>query len=327
MAYETGTASSQQDLLTKLSTFAQANGWTQDELDVPNKELCLHRSTCYVQFRWDAIASTGSIGVYQSTGYTAGLTPGNHPEDSGSGLIGTGAITTQRRVAEIGDGPFTAYYFFEEDYYIHCVLEYAAGLFRHFGFGILEKVGSWTGGEYAYGHVWYQGVASARDNPLDSRHALPFDALGSTTNTDYMTTHAEALPGQAANGHWLVSWAGTTPGNDRAAQARGCSFGSLRGGPLSHAVAWLPVNPSNGYVPLTPIQLFYRRDPGLSTEKWYLLGSPKDVRVVNIRYIAPAEEIAIGAATWKFFPWVRKQWLQADTDESGYAGLAYKKIV
>jgi hypothetical protein len=206
------------------------------------------------------------------------------------------------------------------------VLEFSTGLYRHFGFGILDKIGSWTGGEYCYGNIWYQGVASATDAPLDSRHALPFDALGSTTATDYMTCHAEALPGAPANCHWLVSWAGSSPGNDRAGQGRGNSFGGLRGGPLTHAIAWLPVNPANGYLPLTPIPYFYRRDATLSTERWYLLGSPKEMRVVNIRYVAPAEEIVIGADTWKFFPIVRKQWLQADTPESGYGGIAYKKV-
>jgi hypothetical protein len=328
MAYETGTATTQQDLLDKLQTFAAANGWTVDEWNTSGKELSMHRSTVYVHFQWDSTATTGGIGIYQSLGWiAAGTNPWQHTDDSGTGLASlTGPYTSQRRVDRIGDGPFTKYFFFEDDTYIHVVLEYAPGLYRHFGMGILEKVGTWTGGEYAYGHIWYNSFG-VQDYPQDSRHSFSFDARNTNASTDNATLHVEGLPGEpSASTKWGVMWQGTSPGNDRAAVARVNLFGGLRDGPLTNALSWMPANPNNGYIPLVPIPIYYRRDAGSSPEKWYLLGFAKATRLINIRNYNPGDEITVGSDTWTVFPWVRKKWDQDDTDETGNMGIAYQKI-
>lgn len=328
MAYQTGTASSQQDLLDKLQTFAAANGWTVDNWDTGNKKLSMHKSTVYVHFRWDSVASTGSIGLYHSLGFVAaGTNPWQHTDDSGSGYTtATGAVTSQRRIDRIGDGPFTTYYFFEDDTYIHMVLEYAPGLYRHCYFGIMTKLGTWTGGEYMGGTIWYMG-SGVGDFPQDTRHALPFGAGHTQNSTDNMTIHAEGMPGEpSASTKWGVSWGGTIAGNDRAAVGRLNMFGGLRDGPLTNAFAWIPANPNNGYIPLVPIPIYLRDDAGLSPEKWHLLGYAPDVRVCNIRHLEPAEEKTIGSDTWTFFPWVRKRYELDDAEESWYGGIALKKV-
>ena len=102
MAFETGTATSHEDFFNQLSTFAVANGWTEDEHDTVNDEIALSLSTIFVSFRYN---NTDAISIHQALGFTPGNTPGNHPDDSGNGLK-TGAITTQRRLNVIGAGPF-----------------------------------------------------------------------------------------------------------------------------------------------------------------------------------------------------------------------------
>ena len=44
MAYQTGSATDQTDLMSKLSTFAQANGFTEDYYNGTNRHLSLCQS-------------------------------------------------------------------------------------------------------------------------------------------------------------------------------------------------------------------------------------------------------------------------------------------
>jgi hypothetical protein len=325
MAYETGAATTQQDLIQKLHTFAVTNGWTQDELDTTNKRSGLHLGNCYVQFRWDSVASTGSIGLYQSLGFTPGQWPGNHPSDSGNGYIGT-PITTQRRVSGIGNGAFPTYYFFSDTTYLYVVLEYVTGLYRHFGFGVVEKVGTWTGGEFVVAHVW---SATQPDYPTGSYHNLLFDAHspGASYATECGTIHAEGLPNQSGSGKWGVVWgysgAVANNGLDRGSNQRVAVVGGTRSGPMVNALCWCPANGANGFLAMAPIPLFYN---------WYatppelrLIGFAPALRVINLRYFVAAEEVTVGADTWKIFPWVRKRHLKDGAAESWNAGLAYLK--
>lgn len=326
MAYQQGTATSQQDFLDKLFTFLVANGWTQDDWDTGNQEAAIHISTVYVSFRWDAVASTGGISIHQALGYTPGNTPGNHPNDSNNGQKTGATITTQRRLDRIGNGPFTNHYFFTDgSSYAHAVLEYAPGLFRHMSFGILEKVGTWTGGEYACGHVWGAG-ATVADNPKATTHHVPFDAANTTVFNIGCTVHAESFPNEPdPDTKWLVLWAGTTSvGNDSDGNPRMRGIGGVRDGFLQNALGRIRANPNNGYVPMIPIQVFYRESV-TSPQDWRLIGYAPNMRVINIGNMEPGEEFTVGSDDWKVFPWVRKQYNLDDTDESWNAGFAYMK--
>jgi len=319
MAYETGVASSQEDFLTKLSTFAQANGWTQDELDVPNKELAIRRNNVFISFRWDAVATTGGIAIFQALGFTMGNTPGNHPNDSGSGLISGTPISSQRRLDRIGNGPFTAYHFFAGSVFLHVALEYAPGLYRHCSFGELVKNGTWTGGEYCAGHTW----AGDPDSPANPSHCVLVDWRSQLSNLEGATVHVEGMPGEGGTSKWGVVIDSTTVGNDRAGIARVTCLGGLRDGFLFNALHFIRSNPGNGFVSMAPLQVYYRRL--LSPEQWFKLGTIPGMRGINIHFINPAEAFTIGADTWRCFPYVRKQFLQLNTDESGNWGIAYRQ--
>ena len=66
---------------------------------------------------------------------------------------------------------------------------------------------------------------------------------------------------------------------------------------------------------LGPVPDLYRR-----------VGFMADVRQVNIANIAPGQIITIAGDQWYFFPWVRKQFLINDTEESWNAGIAYRRV-
>jgi hypothetical protein len=327
IVYETaaGTAD-QQAFLTALDAFAVANGWTEDEWSVGNKRLCIHKGTVYIQFRWDAVASTGCIAIYQSLGYTGGNAPGYHLNDSGNGQISVNPITSGRRLQVIGNGAFTNYYFFTDaaSPYIHVVLEYAAGVFRHMTFGLINKIGDWVGGEYCSAFAW--NLVTNPSVITYSGHYAMFDAYGLTTIWDTGTLHLEGMPNEGGTSKWALI-ANTTAGGaniDRASIARYVVQGGLREGPLNNVMCAMAANPNNGFVPMQPLWLAYR-DRTTSPESHYLLGTIPDLRFINIKYLDPAEEFTVGAETWKVFPWIKKQNLGGTNVESKNMGLAYRK--
>lgn len=316
MAYSTGAAATQDALMDALRTFALAQGWTSDAY--AGNVLEIHKGTIYVQFQWD---DTTRIQVFHSLGYD-GSGPGSEPDDSGNG----GAA--ERQVSGIGAGPFVKYHFFApssgEDY-IHVVLEYAAAKYRHFTFGELVKVGTWTGGEYCFGHYWY---ASDPDDLRGNQHAIPFD--GRSEQPYYAgTIHAEGLPSQAGAGKWGICWNlryNSSPGTDKAGNPRTVFGSEVRNGFVTCAFAGMKANPSDGYVPLIPLAVYHSEDYTLSVKKLRLVGYAPDVRYMNMRNFAPAEEITIGGDTWMVFPVTRKRYVQDNAEESWNAAFAYKKI-
>lgn len=324
MAYQAGTATDIHDLMDKLTTFAQANGWTEDEyIDAATGQLTLHRDNCYVSFRWDDNPAT-DLGVYQSTGWAASNFPHEMPGDSGNGDA-TDPINAERRVNFVQPGPYTQYYFFAHTspYYIHIVVEVDSGRYRHFGFGHLNKIGTWTGGEYCYGHVWDQG-ATAIDSPISGSHAMGLDTV-CANNTLMPTVRVEGMPGQDGSSEWMVLGNTTSGGTDTAGNPRAYGLGGWRGGLWGYALGWIPMVRLNAYKPLIPIPVWYR-DATPAPDAWVLLGHQPEVAIVNMKNYNPADVITIGGTDdWVVFPWVRKQNLGVDTEESWNAGIAYRK--
>ena len=342
MAFQTGTATSQEDLIGKLYTFATGQGWTGNVNSTTNDWAALNNGAVYVQFRWD---NSAGIGVFHSLGFVNTSTaPGNHTNDSGAGQVDAStpynaAITGGRRIA-IGNGPYVRHWFFTDGTtkYVHCVVEETPGKFRHFGFGSIDKVGSWTGGEYAYGHRWAADGAAASDDPLaqgaataGSGHNVLFDWLGGGSGSSDAaeaagTLHVEGVTGQPAGSKWALFCAQSSSlGTDRAGNARFNVRGGVRGGPHQQQFGAFPASLANGSIPLVPVGVWLH-DATVNPATLMLLGSVADLRTVQMRNIVPAQEFTVGSDTWMVFPLDRKQWAQADTEESGNAGIAYRKV-
>ena len=324
MAYQQGTATSIYDLVDQLLTFAVANGWTQDEyVDATAGYCTLHRDNCFVSLRWDSTVST-DLAVYQSLGWTSSVQPHQQTNDSGNGDT-TVPINADRRVNFRSTGPFTQYYFFAhtDPYYIHIAVEVDAGRYRHFGFGHINKIGTWTGGEYAYGHLWDPGTTQL-DLPTGGIHSFMLDT-NTSSSSSAATMHAEGLPGEGGTSKWMVIGPGSG-GTDRAGVARIRGVGGMRGGFWSYVLSWVPLSHVNVYKALIPVPVWYV-DTAPAPDAWLLLGHQADVALVNMRNLNAADEISVGGVTWVVFPWVRKQYLKVDTEESWNAGVAYRKRV
>lgn len=325
MAYETDSATSIDDLMTKLDAFLTGNGWTQDQLDTGANKAAWHKGTIYVSFRWDG---SGNIGVYHALGFSGtGTDPGNHTGDSGNGLV-SASITSQRRISGIGTGPFTAYHFFLDDDPVDCVhvvLEFSLGLYRHFSFGSMIKEGTWTGGEYATTLDWLTTGSNGSDI-LNATHHVMFDLIHANDNRNVGTLHIEGMPFQAGSSKWGVFWSSTSPGSDRAGNSRILVGGGFRDGPLHTLFCGIGATPSNGFVPMYPVWVF-ARNRSVTPEDDIFLGTIPNIRGLNIRYINPAEEFTYGSDVWMAFPWVRKSNAGGTTQESKYQGIAIKKVV
>lgn len=326
MAYSTGSATDIEDLISDLSTFItglSTTPWTQDELNTTGNYATFHRGTCYVSFRWDTSPET-DLGIYQSLGFSGpSVTPENHTDDSGNGDT-TVPISSGRRVNFESSGPFTAYHFFVSEGstpVVYVVVEVSPGLFRHFWFGTIVKKNDFTGGEFVCGHVWSQS-STYIDNPTSSFHNLGCDD-GITANQGG-TIHVEDLSNQDAASKWGVFTTAASIGNDTAGESRVRVRGGTRGNFWGFALGWIPTSQLNAYKPLIPIDIVYI-DEGAATDAWRWLGYLPDLAVVNMKNLTAAQEITVGSDTWMVFPWVRKQYLTNNTEESWNAGFAYKK--
>lgn len=313
MSYEAGTASSISDLFSKLNTFAAANGWTINHS--ASDRLFLTRSGVSVAFRWDSTTPT-CAGIYQHTAFINSATaPGNHTNDSGQGEVsGSDATLLTGRHVPLTNST-SRYWFFEADTYIHVVVETAASRVVHFGFGLLLKKGTWTGGSYSYGTRYtVGGLSNSETYLLDGFSQSP--AFCGSLNI-------ESLPNQTASGRWGITWAGTSggSGNDRGGTARELIQGGYRGGPIAKNFARMGGAINNGVIPLYSLGCWYK---DRSLARWYELGHMPDVRGVNMRWFSSGDEVTIGSDVWLFFP---ARYLPViGAGNTGNAGVAYKKV-
>jgi hypothetical protein len=329
MAYQTGTATDIGDLVSKLFTFATGlttTPWTSDELDIVTKlQGTMHRGNCYVSFRWDSTVET-DLGLYQSLGWVTSKQAHEMTDDSGNGDTSV-PINTGRRVNFGSTGPFTAYHFFASEGSqpcIYVVVEVSSGVFRHFGFGNIKKFGTWTGGEFVYGHTWDQGVSA--DNPGYSIHSFLLDGIYSGTS-DGATIHAEGLDSQGASEKWAQLGSRAAPaGTDTAGEDRQVFGGGSRCGFWGNYLATIRYSSPQAFKPLItiPVIEFKQAD---TPDTWIWMGEMVDICICNMHAFTPGQSVTVGTDTWMVFPWVRKRYEQDDAQESWNAGVAYKKVI
>ena len=337
MAFQTGTSSSIQNLMDQLETFAVANGWTSDfsRTELPPNDagkLGLSKNGVFVAWAWVTSEAGGALAhaANLANDITASQELAAATGDDGGVYSQIESFPTaieNGRHSNNMAGPNTAYWFFEQDAnpaYIHVVVEINAGQFRHFGFGELEKIGDWVGGAYHYHHNWNQSNANI-DNPLGA-HQIGLDAAYTGANQNSPVLHCQGIGDQVAADRWArVCYAGTQGypnGTDRAGNNMGTAFGGWRGG-IRGNLAGGPFTALSAFKPLIPVSVFWW-DATITPDQAIYLGNQADVRMINMQNIDPGQTISVAGETWYCFPWVRKQFLQNDTEESRNGGVAYR---
>jgi hypothetical protein len=334
MAFTTGTAIDLEGLIAAISTFVTANGWVENRRDNVNGIIGWSKNSVFVSGRWEVGGPPAALSLHQATVLlpASGTEPGDATGDSGNGFNTSSshanASLRLERFVELGDGPFPHYAIFENDSgptYVHIVVETSTDIFVHFGFGELNKAGDgWTGGEYLYGNTHDSGteLATTSNWLLDGLA----QSVVSTDERQQATMRITGMPNQPGGTIWGNVWGnsrtdGVQP-DDSAANAKVAIQGGFRGGPFATPWGVFSADKTRGLIPMYSIACFYFDN---TNNHAYFLGWQADVRGVNIRSIAPKEEIVIGSDTWVVYP-ARQRDIGGGVATTAFNGIAYKQV-
>lgn len=333
MAYQESTPTSVSDMLNIISTFAVGLGWTEARNNTFVSGSTNRRVVSLSRSGFDHVHIFGNLSssvydqihVLRSIGISTGIDAVAQPNRG---------IWSQTNL--LSNGPFVKMYLFGEsgsNPYVHCVVEHAAGRYRHFGFGELIKQGTWTGGGYCHGQLWYQQPNNTQpQTPNGSNHFVPFsmnpNVIGSTSiynggvRCDDCDATANSFSG--VDDKFL-------PYNGAASRKVGCGFvisnASIDFPYVEGAMGVLVVGRSdyNQRTHLIRMSHFVSRASGYRS----YIGEPPALRAIDMTAFTALEELVIGGDTWKIFPLVRKGdagSAGSNNESSNNYALAYKKV-
>jgi hypothetical protein len=295
VAYQTGAASDPADFLSKLGTFAAANGFT---VDTVSGGVVFHADDIVV----GANAGASAISLRGGTAYDGGA----------AWNAQTNAATTNAIMDSLGVGPYTAYHFFvgdeDGDRYVHAALEITAGLFRHLAFGQLVKYGTYTGGVYVDAVDWSQSSNHA-NQPTSVQHSVICDA----NYTGSSGAHVYIDYDSKTNNFQYVRNDSTTPYCIGSCRSQGIYAPLI----AAQGAKW------NVRTPMFPMEYFTTRASSL----YSAIGRIPHMRYLSLRNLGPGDEITVGGETWKCFPIVQRTTSSGSSSStvnaSQYDGYAY----
>lgn len=309
MAYEQTNATSVEDLINKIALFAGNNGWTvhRNNLVTTNRTVTMSKTGDYIHLY--NTSTTSGMFVRSSVGYDGGLAATAQPNQSVSVAN-----------ANVSTGPFSNVFLFSNNDCIFAVVEIASGVFRHLCFGMLQKLGTYTGGTFFEAHnvdtrpgygpadPWYdwQHPMFASDSASNgNRGGVRCDVDG---NTNYFAPFARydryTTPvASGAMGNMQNTGAGEHEGRVTLFYNRS-------------------INSWSGITPLQPVKIRVERPSGY----WSEIGIVPAIRFLNMTRFQAGDEFSIGSDTWKVFPWVRKGYVVNEQYSSELA-FAYLKTV
>lgn len=345
MAYSTGTAATPIDLVNDLATFIEANGWTRDSLanEGSGRRYHAHRSGQYLNMRGyvneqpssslldegGATFSSPPAGVY-----SVAMNLGTAYSGATAWFNQTGVPTRSPKYHAVGAVDLTVsmtYHFFAQNSgdQIFAIVEYGTGKFQWFGFGVMTKYGSWTGGDFLFGSM--RGVGTPVTSysriggpykffPAASTYAPFGDNPGVPSfvnvDVDAETGWHEALSmdNSAVSGRRVV---------DINVQAQ-----------IPFAVS--SPNSVNSIAPMLPIKIYVCRNAvtgmapnGQDIGTLTPLGEIPGFFACWIENFVPGQQVTLGSENYRVFPWCGKGSTGTDFSTSdrfsGYYGFAVKE--
>lgn len=305
MPYQTGTASTEDDLLQALATFAAANGWTVDLSQADGADgwrLHLHRSDQWVALKTTRLDATFSA-WNNGTGHhllAAGCTGFN---GSVAWDAQPGVSPYHAYVADCG-GPYQAYHFLMSADYnnVYVGIEVSPGVWKTFGFGLLDLVGAGAGQSGAW-------VAASTLQPGSTPDA--------GTTTTMCESHYTYQPGTYPGNHVRLNVDGSSgwlPMTSYNQSSRCVGTFRLAGfdGPIWACTpsAW------NTAAVLPAAMIFALRPSGY----WSLVGTMRNLSWLrDASAYTPGDQIQLGADNWMVVPL-----LQIGSTQSGNYAYAIK---
>lgn len=322
MAYETGSASSPNDLLDKLRAFLLANGWTINSFITIGSGRRLHvsKGSIFANFRsytgenltsandvngqTTATAFWG-IGFNPSDGYNAAnlwcQQPG-YPNYSGA----KGGYLNQMSSA-IPSYHFFTYSDIDE---VHVVVEFVTGRFQYLGFGQIARYnGSASGGRWI-------GGGTQNDSGLPSSNGMDYSSGGAAMipfrESYYSGSTSCCSSFIRVNIDNHDGWAG----GGKTASNSPSPIAAISAEYWDGDTASFTTSPYTWQTQLLPYMIgIVRSDAAISP-----FGEIKNLRRLDITNYLPAEEFSLGPDTWKVFPLYQK---------AGYSltrGFAVRKV-
>lgn len=303
--YETGSASDRIDLLDRIRIAASALGWVERRWSAGDGWLALEPPAGGVVYHMRPsgganIAMRGALDYDPGASWT--VQPGAQDDDTLTNAIA---------------GPYHAYHLYATQDYIHVVIEAEPGRHRHLGVGVIERYGSWSGGEYVHGTFWGQGSSRA-DVPDSAYHSAPFDGRAFNFNT-YLTTFRVDIDGLGSQWRRVSREGGS-------GTVRGVVRGEFDDASIMARLYYCTPTTITGIAQLIPIVPLVGR-AGDST-RMSPAGHVRDMRYVHMQHLQPGEVITIGTDEWQVWPLVRRVGVvvRDGTEQSGYYGLAYRRV-
>lgn len=341
MAFETGTASDRNDLLSKLKTFAENNGWTTD-LDTISSDgrLSIHINNVYIHFdttsenrafptNWGLSDETDNIIVAaQSSSYNSGNAVNyyGHPDSLVTNFVDSNRAELRRLDTSFG------YQFFSggagDPDYIYMVVEGKADQYTHLMFGDIDKAGSYTGGEFMLNTKW-QWWSQVSQGYLSSQHNS-FLGSGITTSSTFFVDESTTIhPDRSV----LLDIQTFSIANIVSIGLATRSFNA-------HIIPTGQIGPS-GITPLFSIPVMISLQDALSSDDYLYLGEIPNMKLCSLAGRSARDEVTIGADTWVLYPFMKNGsvreiipdsssggtiW-QNEGPSSGNAGFAIKKVI
>lgn len=301
MAYVEHTAvATANDVVQRIVSFAETAGWTVERNDDSGaNRIATLRKVGVTDYVHVYAISASTIAMRVSIGYDAGQSPAGQPDVSGEALMRLGGV-----------GPYPRLFLFSEENSVWAAVAIGrSGEYRHATFGLLDKVGVYTGGTYVDGTNWGNGNywASFSGNRLPFQQNTPNFPAGATgrVRVDVPQDGRESFfftTGATGNGGVFSE------------------FGDDTDGRVSCQVLRADDNAFSGRSVFHPLSLYVGRT---GTPTYYSpIGAPRGVRLCSLAKFEPEQEVTIGTEVYKVFPCIGKRSMNSvQGDQPGATGI------
>ena len=282
----------------------------------------LQKGSMYWWFLGNSLsdAEYGTYGIIESRMMTTAPTLGNRETlDLGQRKL------TQTFLYDKPNGSYTNAFFYGDSSTeaVHCVIEVSPNVFAHLSFGSITKSGTWTGGEYLSGSdiVIASGYsASSGFTWSDSTNRLVFGGSGTAdTNTGYLYYPYESQGDQRDWSAMHVSTSALTDGR----RTRPMACVTQTSSPIGPLMSASP-SAHNDRSLLIPAYLWVYDNRTGGSLRNIAVGVIPNAALINMTNISPK---AIVYNDWDVYPQFQKSGDAFDAPISGFAGVAYKRIV
>lgn len=326
MAYQqlTGIANPQ-SIIDSACTFLAAAGWTVDRnnLSGSNRTATLRApgGSDYIHL---FNTNTTEIRMRVSVGYNAANPPNTQPN-----------VCPADSVTNVGAGVYTNVYMHANGTEFHCIVEMAASTnYRHFVFGVAQKIGSYDGGTYIDGS--WRGTGYLGTYPGAGTHKSVFGDINNSINANGNAPYPGFIRADSSSEGWTNTYHYIGPASYTSASFRTVKT-SYTITPetgydtyLFYQLLSSDVNTFSGRTILYTPKLYVKRSG--STIYYSPIAYIANTRYCNMKKLLAAQEITIGTDIWKIYPLFRYNnnlsTSSGSSDLGSYVlGYAVKKVL